>query len=219
VVEDFHEIKALGANTVRIHLQVAKFVISPDEVNKVSLMQLKRLVNLAEQTGLYLNITGLGCYHKQDVPAWYDAMDETARWETQAMFWKAVAEVCANSPAIFCYDLMNEPILADSKKNDGEKTKNDWLGAGLGDKFFVQRITLDLAGRSNEEVAKAWIEKLTTAIRSQDKRHMITVGVIPWAHVWPKAKPLFYNKEVSASLDLLLGICFLSEVIEGAFMG
>jgi hypothetical protein len=30
---------------------------------------------------------------------------------------------------------------------------------------------------------------------------MITVGVIPWAHVWPKARPLFYSKQVGENLD------------------
>jgi len=30
---------------------------------------------------------------------------------------------------------------------------------------------------------------------------MITVGVIPWVHTFPKAKPLFYSKEVSENLD------------------
>jgi len=30
---------------------------------------------------------------------------------------------------------------------------------------------------------------------------MITVGVIPWAHTWPNAKPLFYSKQVSENLD------------------
>ena len=94
-------------------------------------------MRLAEQTGLYLDLTGLGCYHKQDVPAWYDALEESDRWDVQARFWKAVAGVCKDSPAIFCYDLMNEPVL-DGGKGDG------WLaGEPLGGKYFVQRITRD----------------------------------------------------------------------------
>jgi hypothetical protein len=32
---------------------------------------------------------------------------------------------------------------------------------------------------------------------------MITVGVIPWAHTFPKAKPLFYSKEVGENLDFV----------------
>ena len=196
VVEDFKEIKALGANTVRIHLQTAKFMQTPTEPNQTSLEQLARLVELAEQTKLYLDITGLGCYHKKDVPEWYDAMDEAARWDVQARFWEAVAKICAGSPAILCYDLMNEPILA-----GGDKTETEWLAGEFGGKYFVQRITLDLAGRTREQVAKAWVDKLVAAIRKHDDRHMITVGVIPWAHVWPNAKPFFYSKKVGENLD------------------
>jgi hypothetical protein len=156
------------------------------------------LLDVAEDTGLYLDITGLGCYHKQDVPSWYDAMDEPARWAAQAAFWDAVAKTCAGSDAIFCYDLMNEPILPGANKKETE-----WLAGEFGGKYFVQRITLDLAGRTRQEVAGAWVEKLVAAIREHDDRHMITVGVIPWALTFPGAKPLFYSPEVSDKLDFV----------------
>jgi hypothetical protein len=198
VVEDFNEMKNLGANLVRVHLQLAKFMEAADRPNKGALKQLGRLVELAETTGLYLDITGLGCYHKKDVPGWYDAMDEARRWRVQALFWEAVATTCAESNAVFCYDLMNEPILPGA--NDKE---TDWLGDEFGGKHFMQRITLDLAGRTRKQVAQAWVRKLVTAIRKRDKRHMITVGVIPWAHTFPKARPLFYSKEVGENLDFV----------------
>jgi hypothetical protein len=67
----------------------------------------------------------------------------------------------------------------------------------------VQRISLDLAGRTQEAVARAWIETLTAAIRAQDHRHLITVGEIPWALVFPGAKPLFQAKGVGDRLDFV----------------
>jgi len=45
------------------------------------------------------------------------------------------------------------------------------------------------------------VDKLAAAIRKHDEKHMITVGVIPWAHVWPNAKPFFYSKQVGENLD------------------
>ena len=119
-----------------------------EQANENNLERLGMLVRVAEATGLYLDVTGLGCYHKQDVPAWYDALDEAARWDVQADFWRAVAGVCRDSPAIFCYDLMNEPILAGAKKKE-----TDWLAGDFAGKHFVQRISLDLAGRTRIEVA------------------------------------------------------------------
>lgn len=195
VVEDFREMKALGFNCVRIHLQFGIFMDAPDQPNPRALHQWSRLVRLAEETGLYLDVTGLACYHKQHIPDWYDTMDESSRWKAQAVFWKAIASVAAESPAIFCYDLMNEPILP------GKKGETEWLAGELEGKFFVQRISRDLAGRTREEVAAAWIRDLTGAIREVDSRHLVTVGVIPWALVFPGAKPLFHDPEVGKPLD------------------
>ncbi len=76
VEEDFAEMKRLGANVVRVHLQLGKFLTSPDAPNGESLDRLDRLLRLAERLRLYLDLTGLGCYHKQDVPAWYDGLFE-----------------------------------------------------------------------------------------------------------------------------------------------
>jgi len=198
VVEDFREIKALGANVVRVHLQLPKFMETKEQTNAANLAQLAKLVRLAEETGLYLDLTGLGCYHKRDVPLWYDELEEAARWEVQERFWQAVAAVCKDSPAIFCYDLMNEPIVPGDKKKETE-----WLTGELGGKHFVQRLALDLAGRTREEVARQWVKKLTTAIRQIDDRHLITVGAIPWAHVFKGAKPLFYAPDVGEPLDFV----------------
>jgi hypothetical protein len=68
VAGDFEEMKALGANTVRIHLQLGKFMNSSREPNKDSVHRLARLVGLAEKTGLYLDITGLGCTRRKTCP-------------------------------------------------------------------------------------------------------------------------------------------------------
>ncbi len=198
VVEDFQEMKALRANVVRIHLQLGQFMETPEQSNEANLARLEKLIQLAEETGLYLNLTGLGCYHKQDIPDWYDSLEESERWEVQARFWKAIANVGRNRSAVFCYDLMNEPILA------GEgNVENDWLTGELGGKHFVQRITLDLKGRTRLEVAREWVKKLTSAIREVDDQTLLTVGVIPWAHTFKGAKPLFYAPEVGGPLDFV----------------
>ena len=151
----FREMKELGANVVRIHLQFGKFMESPTKPRQHSLDQLARLVRLAEQTELYIDLTGLGCYHKQDVPEWYDKLPEQDRWAAQAVFWEAVAKTCADSPAIFCYDLMNEPVVP-----GGDKKRDDWLGPGFGDKHFVQFIALDRKDRNRPDVARKWIRTL-----------------------------------------------------------
>lgn len=195
VVEDFEEIKQLGANCVRIHLQHGLFMQSPDKASPAQAKQLKRLLELADSKHLYLDITGLACYHKANIPDWLDELDETERWKAQAMFWSEVAKVCSGSPVVFCYDLMNEPILP------GKKPESDWLAGELGGKFFVQRLALDRKGRSREEIAEAWVNQMVDAIREQDSDTMITVGVIPWVFAFGGGKPLFYSPTVGKRLD------------------
>jgi Cellulase (glycosyl hydrolase family 5) len=198
IADDFREMKSLGANVVRIHLQLCRFMKSPGQPDEENLARLGKLVRLADETGVYLDVTGLGCYVKQDVPPWYDAMDESDRWKVQARFWQAVAELCKDSPAIFCYDLMNEPIPS-GNSND------DWLpGKPLDGKNYVQRLTIDMRGRTEQEIAKEWITEMCAAIRAVDKRHMITVGVVPWEETFgPGARSAFCDPDVSAGLDFL----------------
>ncbi len=198
ITNDFREMKILGVNVVRIHLQLCRFMKSPGQPDEENLARLGRLLQLAEETGVYLDVTGLGCYHKQDVPAWYDAMDESARWKVQARFWQAVAEVCKDCPAIFCYDLMNEPVSSGDRNGD-------WLpGQPLGGSYFVQRLTTDMGGRTDREIAKEWIAEISAAIRAVDKRHMITVGLVPWEETFgPGAKSAFRDPDVCAQLDFL----------------
>jgi len=124
-------------------------------------------------------------------------LDEKERWEVQARFWEAVARTCRGSPAVFCYDLMNEPVVAEDKKG------RDWTPGAFGGRYYVQRLTLDFAGRTQKEIARTWVDRMVTAIRKEDGRHLVTVGVIPWALTWPNAQPLFYSKEVGEHLDFV----------------
>lgn len=194
----FREMKRLGANVARIHLQFGKFMESPSQPREQALEQLVRLIKLAEQTQLYIDLTGLGCYHKQDVPPWYDALSESQRWQAQAEFWVAVARVCAGSPAIFCYDLMNEPVVA-----GGDRKREDWLGPAFAGKHFVQAITLDRAGRERPEIAQQWIRTLVAAIRKHDARHLITVGLVPWSLDRPGLTSGFVPEKIAGELDFI----------------
>jgi hypothetical protein len=176
VERDFRQMKKLGANVVRVHLQLGKFMDAADKPNGQALDRLEKLLALAEAEGLYLDLTGLGCYHKADVPAWYDKLTEKERWDVQARFWSAIASRCATSPAVFCYDLMNEPVVPGGKRKDGE-----WLGPDFAGKHFVQFITLDQKERPRPDIARAWVRHLSAAIHEKDKKHLVTVGLVEWS--------------------------------------
>jgi hypothetical protein len=198
VVAHFGQMKKLGANVVRIHLQLGKFMEAGDKLNEKALDRLGKLLALAENTGHYLDLTGLGCYHKAYVPAWYDQLSEPQRWDVQARFWEAVAGRCAKSPAIFCYDLMNEPVVPGGKRPDG-----DWLGPALAGKHFVQFIALDQADRPRPAIARQWIKHLVAAIRRHDQRHLITVGLVDWSLDRPGLTSGFVPDKIANDLDFL----------------
>jgi hypothetical protein len=194
----FRQMKRLGANVVRVHLQLGKFLDGPAKPNRRALDRLGRLLRLAERLGLYLDVTGLGCYHKKDVPAWYDRLSEKHRWAAQARFWTAVADCCAASASVFCYDLMNEPVVPGGRVQNG-----DWLGPAFAGNHFVQFITLDQKDRPRPAIAREWIRQLTAAMRKKDRRHLITVGLVPWSLDRPGLTSGFVPDKVAADLDFV----------------
>lgn len=195
---DFREMQELGASVVRIHLQFGRFMESPTRANEAALARLRELLGLAARTGLRLNLTGLGCYEKAAVPAWYDALPEQARWRAQAAFWEAVARTCASHASLFCYNLMNEPVVAGAPRPAG-----DWLGPSFAGKHFVQFITLDPAGRERTSIAIDWIQTLTAAIRKRDRRTLITVGLVDWSLDRPGLQSGFVPARIAPHLDFL----------------
>ena len=195
---DFAEMREMGANVARLHLQTGKFLDGPFTPNQNALSKLRQLCSLARKSGLRLNLTGLGCYHKKDVPAWYDRLDEKSRWEAQGTFWKAIAREIRDDPVVFCLDLMNEPVVPGGKRQPG-----DWLGPPFGGKHFVQVIALDQASRPRPEIAKNWIDQLVREIRTVDSKHLITVGLVDWSLDRPGLTSGFVPEKTCQSLDFL----------------
>lgn len=195
---DFKEMKALGANVVRVHLQFGEFMDAPDEPSPRALERFRKMLQLAQDTGIYLDVTGLACYRPADVPEWYDALDEPARWDAQAAFWEAIAAAGKGSTAIFCYDLMNEPVSPASAREPGQ-----WRSGHLfGGYDFVQYIALDPAGRSREEIVDQWLERMTGAIRRHDSEALITVGLLPWSRKWRHISG-FVPENIASRLDFI----------------
>jgi hypothetical protein len=180
IESDLVDLKKVQTNVIRIHLQFAQFMIGPKQPNQPALLRLARLLKLAERHRIYLDITGLACYRKDQRAAWYDALPDRERWAAQAVFWEAIAQTCAASPAVFCYDLMNEPIVSGQRK-DG------WYTGELGGYEFLQRLSLDQNGRPLDDIAIEWTRTLVTAIRQRDATHLITIGMLPAWGVSPQA--------------------------------
>jgi hypothetical protein len=180
IESDFADFRNMGANVARIHLQFPLFMDGPDKPNAAALDRLRQVLALGEKQGIYLDITGLACYQPKERAAWYDAMSDKDRWATQARFWETIAATCAKSPAVFCYDLANEPIVL------GER-KDGWYTGRLGEFDFLQRLSLDQQNRPRDDIARDWTRMMVAAIRKHDRQHLITIGMLPAWGVSQKA--------------------------------
>lgn len=198
VITDFRAMRAAGATVIRIHLQVARFLSGPATMVDVSLRQLDALLQLAVDENLRIHLVGLGCYHRQDVPAWYDALPEPARWETQAFFWRSLARRYRGHPGIFCFDLMNEPVVPGRRRHD-----KGWLGPEFHGKCFVQFISLDGKQAPRLEIAKRWVTCLSQAIRAEDPDRLITIGLVDWSLEGMDQHSGFTPHEMLPLLDFL----------------
>jgi hypothetical protein len=173
VEREFREMKAAGTNVARIHPEMPRILPQPGKADPQALDDLRRLLKLAEESGIYLKVTGLACYSIKDRLAWYDSMSEDDRWKTQAFYWKTIAQTCANSPAVFAYDLVNEPA-AIGKAADG------WYMGKMGEVEFCQRLSLNPRGRSGQVIFREWTKRMIAAIREHDQTHLITMGMLPF---------------------------------------
>jgi hypothetical protein len=160
--------KEMGANSMRIYLQLGQVMATPTQPRQQSLTALRRLLALAQSQDIYLDITGDLVWQPSLAPAWYGALGWKARWHVQAQFWKAVAHAAATSPAVLCYELTSEPTVA--------HTPGYYYGQ-IGHWWFVQSIATDQA-RHADTLARAWTRLLGQAVRSQDDRP-VGIGLLP----------------------------------------
>lgn len=180
VEREFAEMKAAGTTVARVHPEMPRFLTGPDQADPRALDQLKKLLKIAEDSGIYLKITGLACYTIKDRLAWYDSMDEQDRWKTQAFFWETIARTCAASPAVFAYDLVNEPG-AIGKRDDG------WYLGRMGEVEFCQRLSLDPGQRNGDDIFGDWTKRMVAAIRKHDQTHLVTMGMLPFPSAYKAA--------------------------------
>ena len=114
-------------------------------------------------------------------------MPVQARWQVQARFWRGVAGAASSSPAVLCYELTSEPIVA--------PTPGYYYGQ-MGNWYFVQSIATG-QGSQADAFARAWTRLLVTAVRSEDNRP-VTIGLLP------VTTGAFAPSNIAALLDLLI---------------
>lgn len=170
VRRDFAEARAMGANTLRVFLEAGQFMDDRRTPRRAALDAYERLLGMAERKGLYLDVSGNLNWRPSKRDGWYDRLSERGRWRTQARFWRAVAQRSRAYDSVLCFELTSEPLVGESRS---------WYTGRFGGFDFGQFVARALEGRTPEAVARAWTHRMRTAIRSRDRRHLVTIGLLP----------------------------------------
>jgi endo-1,4-beta-mannosidase len=203
---DFARLKKMGANCARVFLTYGSFCSEPETVSAEGLAKFDQMLALAEEAGLYLHPTGPD--HWEGTPPWVRQEEDIAgdrRLAGLEAFWKQFAARYRGRPALFAYDLRNEPEVPWTGPNMQRKW-NAWLAghyAGV-DKAatawgsnaaslawgqvpppptrdaLTNRLLLDYQ-RFREELADEWTRRQVRAIKAADPRALVTVGLIQWS--------------------------------------
>jgi len=160
--------RAMGANSMRIYLQLGQVMATPARARPSTLAALQRLLALAQRDGIYLDITGDLVWQPATAPAWYGRLSWPARWRVQQRFWRAVAHAASGSPAVLCYELTSEPIVS--------QVPGYYYG-NTGGWWFVQSIATADPAHANA-LARSWTRLMAGAVRSQDNRP-VSIGLLP----------------------------------------
>ena len=189
ISKDFARARRLGANTMRIYIELGQVMRTPTRPHARTLRALSALLGIAEHQGIYLDITGNLVWRPHRAPPGYDQLSDRARWKVQARFWRLVAGVGARSPAVLAYELTSEPVMIHG---------GDWYQGLLGGYWFAPNIARDVPPPNAKRAARSWVRYLRDTIRSVDARHLIGLGMLPWGGDWA-----FGPRNVAPLLDVL----------------
>ncbi len=205
MVDDFRDVRRMGANTIRLLLETEDLVNAPScggcapTINATALNQLGDVATAADQTGIYLDITGIGIdsHHgpvnmteTNPFHSWYDDLgssgaDEQLRWQAQTVFWGAVANKLRTHNSTLLYDLVNEPTFAPTPTTpattwcfSNNPLPSDTSCWNQNPVKSLTDPTNPTITRTPQAVVSAWFGGMRNAIRATDTTHPISVGVI-----------------------------------------
>ena len=214
VRKHFEMMADLGTNCARVFLTAGSFQPEPDKVSEEALGKLDAMVAIARDTGIRLNLTGPD--HWEGTPDYLkpDKYAGEAALAALELFWRTLAARYREEPAIFAWDLLNEPMIpwhSDDmlrrwRCQAGERGEIPPNANSEADEQLYQYQLF------RESIAWEWTHRQAEAIRSVDPNHMVTIGMIQWSFPFVRAhwgdhahQPGWYSafnpKELASLLD------------------
>jgi hypothetical protein len=189
--QDFQRMKRMGMNVVRVFVTFGSFHTQPGQLDASGLAAFDRMLELADETGLYLHPTGPD--HWEGMPPWthglggvFDNFANEACLKALEDFWRMFAGRYRGRTTIWAYDLRNEPKTAWDTPQSRVKWEA-WRAAHqqplvpVPDKKAAPSAILADYQRFRESLAEAWVARQAQAIRAADPQALVTVGLLQWS--------------------------------------
>jgi len=205
--KDFPLMAEMGMNVIRVFLSFAPFMPEEKQLSDEMMAKVGRLLDTAAEHDIRVIFSGPSAW--EGTPEWATALKRT--WseyftdeqvlENLEYFWIHFGKAYGDHPAIFAYDLCNEPHIvwelpsrrtawiAYLKERYGDlATLNEaWEGAGVRVESWDEiNVPPDKSDLNNpviwdyqlfkNEISRRFIDLCVRSIRTCDKNHMITVG-------------------------------------------
>jgi len=212
VREHFEVMKKLGVNCARVFLTAGSFQPEVKTIDEQALKKLNTLIKIAHDTRIGLILTGPD--HWEGSPSYWRPDRYAGEDALQALeyFWEVIGYRYRGEPAIFAWDLLNEPHMPWFEKGwdvswnkwlknqylDWDILKDAW-GKEIreSDKWSDVKVPENKSNAGNprlrdwqlfrEYLTDEWVRRQVEAIRGTDSTHLITVGYIQWSY--PLVRP------------------------------
>ncbi len=208
----FRVMSKMGVNCARVFLTAGSFQPTSEKIEEQALTKLDILVRIARENHVRLILTGPD--HWEGQPAYWKPNRYAGEAALQALehFWTVLGRRYRSEPAIFAWDLLNEPHLPWFVEQWTPKW-NAWLHETYGNRETLKNAWGDELAKTDEwnnvavpddrpaggnlrlrdwqrfreHLANQWVRRQVDAIRQADPSHLITVGYIQWSY--PLVRP------------------------------
>jgi len=207
VKEHFRVMSELGVNCARVFLTAGSFQPNVNTVDERALEKLDTFLKIAREARIHLILTGPD--HWEGTPSYWKPDRFAGAESLQALehFWSVVAKRYAGEPAIFAWDLLNEPSIPwfveswrpqwnsflQSKYGSWSALKTAYAHElAEGESWGNVTVPKDQADAGNprlldwqlfrESLADEWVRRQADAIRQADPAALVTVGYIQWSY-------------------------------------
>ena len=217
VGDHLDHIRATGANTIRVFTTIRNLLESPRRVNQAGIARMAHMLSIAESKGLRVIWSGPSRW--EGSPDWWrenTPYEVCARPDLMAALetaWRGMGQAFRGRPAVFAYELQNEPYAPWKPTAAINGLWADWRLAHAPDapETFPPPPTrphetwLASVQRFREDLATDYVRRMTTAIRETDDTHLITIGMhqksVPFDWYPPDAYAAFNPHRMAEYLD------------------